>query len=131
MRYSIITINYNNKEGLKRTLNSIKCLTNKNYESIVIDGGSDDGSKDIIKKYENYVSYWVSEKDNGIYHAMNKGVSQAHGDYIIFMNSGDCFHSQDVLDAFKEYQEDILCGKVLKKDSIIPRIRSTKVIVGL
>lgn len=120
MRYSIITINYNNKEGLKRTLNSIKCLTNKNYESIVIDGGSDDGSKDIIKKYENYVSYWVSEKDNGIYHAMNKGVSQAHGDYIIFMNSGDCFHSQDVLDAFKEYQEDILCGKVLKKDSIIP-----------
>lgn len=120
MRYSIITINYNNKEGLKRTLNSIKCLTNKNYESIVIDGGSDDGSKDIIKKFENYVSYWVSEKDNGIYHAMNKGVSQAHGDYIIFMNSGDCFHSQDVLDAFKEYQEDILCGKVLKKDSIIP-----------
>lgn len=120
MRYSIITINYNNKEGLKRTLSSIKCLTNKNYESIVIDGGSDDGSKDLIKKYENYFSYWVSEKDNGIYHAMNKGVSQAHGDYIIFMNSGDCFHSQDVLDAFKEYQEDILCGKVFKKDSIIP-----------
>ena len=114
MRYSIITINYNNKEGLKRTLSSIKCLTNKNYESIVIDGGSDDGSKDLIKKYENYVSYWVSEKDNGIYHAMNKGVSQAHGDYCIFMNSGDCFHSPDVLESVSNYQEDIICGKVIK-----------------
>ena len=120
MRYSIITINYNNKEGLKRTLNSIKRLNNKNYELIVIDGGSYDGSKDIIKNYESLVSFWVSEKDNGIYHAMNKGVSQTHGDYIIFMNSGDCFHSQEVLDAFKEYQEDILCGKVLKNGSTIP-----------
>lgn len=114
MRYSIITINFNNKAGLSQTINSVITQTNNDYEFIIIDGGSNDGSKDIIKEHENHITYWISEKDNGIYHAMNKGVAQAHGNYCIFMNSGDCFHFPEVLDSIANYQEDIICGKVIK-----------------
>ncbi len=114
MRYSVITINFNNKDGLNHTINSVISQTNTDYEFIIIDGGSTDGSVDIIRKYEKNITYWVSEKDYGIYHAMNKGVVQAHGDYCIFMNSGDGFHSPDVLDSIANYQEDIICGKVIK-----------------
>lgn len=112
MRYSVITINYNNKEGLIRTIKSVINQTNSKYEYIIIDGGSTDGSVDVIKQHASEISYWISEKDNGIYHAMNKGVAQAHGDYLIFMNSGDCFHSQNVLDNVVKYEEDIVCGQV-------------------
>lgn len=120
MRYSIITINYNDKEGLKRTINSVLYQTNTDYEFIIIDGGSADGSIDIIKEYEDHISYWISEKDKGVYHAMNKGVAQAHGDYLIFMNSGDSFHTSNILCSVMGYQEDIICGKVLKGESTIP-----------
>ena len=91
MRYSIITINYNNEEGLRHTIESIVCQTYTDFEFIIIDGGSTDGSVDVIKEYAEHIAYWVSEKDNGRYNAMNKGVCQAKGDYCIFMNSGDCF----------------------------------------
>ena len=72
MKYSIITINYNNCDGLCRTIESVISQTFKDYEFIIIDGGSTDGSIDIIKKYQQHISYWVSEKDEGIYNAMNK-----------------------------------------------------------
>ena len=114
MRYSVITINYNNLEGLKRTTESVVCQTYNDFEFIIIDGGSTDGSIDIIREYEQHITYWVSEKDHGVYHAMNKGVAQAHGDYCIFMNSGDSFHSPTVLESLKDYQADIICGKVIK-----------------
>lgn len=120
MRYSVITINYNNREGLKHTIDSVVCQTYNEFEFIIIDGGSTDGSVDIIKEYGKHITYWVSEKDHGIYHAMNKGVAQAHGDYCIFMNSGDRFQSPNVLDFLKDYQEDIICGKVFKGGSSIP-----------
>ncbi len=120
MRYSVITINYNDEEGLKRTIKSIVSQTNTDYEFIIIDGGSTDNSLETIKKYKNNISYWVSEKDNGVYHAMNKGIAQAHGEYLLFMNSGDCFHSSDVLDALNGYHEDIICGKVLKGNAKSP-----------
>lgn len=112
MKYSVITINYNHKEGLKRTIKSVISQTSTDYEYIIIDGGSTDGSIDTIKEHEGHISYWVSQKDNGVYHAMNKGIAQAHGDYCIFMNSGDCFHSPLVLESVEEYQEDIVCGQV-------------------
>lgn len=112
MRFSIITINFNNKDGLKRTINSVLCQTCIDYEFIIIDGGSTDGSVEVIKENESQITYWVSEKDNGVYHAMNKGVAQAHGDYCIFMNSGDCFHSPDALSSVLNYHEDIICGQV-------------------
>ena len=97
MKFSVITINYNHKEGLIHTIKSVLCQTCTDFEYIIIDGGSTDGSAEVIKEYDKAIAYWVSEKDNGVYHAMNKGVAQAHGDYLIFMNSGDCFHSSDVL----------------------------------
>jgi glycosyltransferase involved in cell wall biosynthesis len=133
MRYSIITINYNDKEGLSRTIKSVINQTSKNFEYIVIDGGSTDGSVDIIKQNIDYINYWVSEKDKGVYNAMNKGIAQAKGDYLVFMNSGDCFHTPDVLDSLADYQEDIICGKVLKGHSTIPsgHYKSTITLVDL
>ena len=116
MRYSIITINYNDKEGLSRTIKSVINQTSKNFEYIVIDGGSTDGSVDIIKQNIDYINYWVSEKDKGVYNAMNKGIAQAKGDYLVFMNAGDCFHTPDILELMCDYQEDIICGKVFKVD---------------
>ena len=86
MKYSVITINYNNKEGLHHTIKSVLGQICDDYEFIIIDGGSTDGSAEVIKEYVEKVDYWVSEKDKGIYHAMNKGVIQANGDYCIFMN---------------------------------------------
>lgn len=120
MRYSIITINYNNRDGLIRTIDSVLYLSNKDYEFIIIDGGSTDGSVDVIKQHTKNIAFWVSEKDNGVYHAMNKGVTQAHGDYVIFMNSGDCFHSSEALSSVIKYQEDIICGKIIKGNSVKP-----------
>ena len=120
MRYSIITINYNNREGLELTIKSVINQTSKDFEYIVIDGGSTDGSVDIIKQNADHINYWVSEKDKGVYNAMNKGIAQAKGDYLVFMNSGDCFHTPDVLSSVADYQEEIICGKVLKGNSTIP-----------
>jgi len=98
MKLSIITINFNNASGLKCTFESVIHQTSSDYEYIVIDGGSSDGSVDVIKQYESKIHYWVSEPDNGIYNAMNKGVSKANSDYCIFMNSGDCFADDRVLE---------------------------------
>ena len=90
-KISVITINYNNVSQIRRTLESVSSQTYSNLEWIIIDGGSTDGSVDIIKEYESKITYWVSESDKGIYNAMNKGVQHATGDYCIFINSGDHF----------------------------------------
>ena len=119
MLFSIITINYNNAEGLRQTINSVVCQTNRDFEFIVIDGGSTDESVNIIRSFSDKIDYWVSEKDRGIYHAMNKGVTQAHGVYCIFMNSGDCFYDQKVLNNIlaTHADEDIIVGKVVIDES--------------
>ena len=106
MKYSIITVNYNNKEGLRQTIESVINQIYRDYEFIVIDGGSTDGSADVLKEYDDQITYWVSEKDNGIYNAMNKGIAKATGDYLNFMNSGDCFYASDVLKNVANYQSD-------------------------
>lgn len=115
MKYTVITINFNNREGLKRTLDSVRSQTEKQFEYIVIDGGSTDGSFDVIKENTDIIDKWVSEKDRGIYHAMNKGVKWASGKYCLFLNSGDCFHDQDVMKRMEalELKSDILFGQVL------------------
>ncbi len=87
MKLSIITINFNNAVGLKKTIESVVNQTSNDFEYIVIDGGSKDGSIDIIKKYDSKINYWISEPDNGIYHAMNKGILLAKGDYLEFQLS--------------------------------------------
>ena len=86
MKYSIITINYNNGKGLRNTIMSVVGQTFTDYEFIIIDGGSTDGSTEVIKEFDDKIYFWVSESDKGIYNAMNKGVAHAHGDYSIFMN---------------------------------------------
>jgi glycosyltransferase involved in cell wall biosynthesis len=87
MKLSIITINYNNVRGLEDTMKSILGQDSLAFEYIVIDGGSTDGSKEVIEKYKQGVSYWVSEKDRGIYHAMNKGVANNMMPRLIFLGS--------------------------------------------
>jgi glycosyltransferase involved in cell wall biosynthesis len=121
MKYSVITINYNNRDGLARTIESVVGQTCRDYEYLIIDGGSTDGSVDVIKAHEASIDYWISEQDHGVYHAMNKGVAQAHGDYCIFMNSGDCFHSAGALAEASIYDADIVCGKVLKGSNPQPQ----------
>ena len=112
MKYYIITINYNNKDGLDKTIQSVLDQTCQDFEYIIIDGGSTDGSTDIIKQYANRISYWVSEPDGGRYPAMNKGIKHAKGDYLNFMNSGDTFHSSKVLEDISKlgFTEDIITG---------------------
>lgn len=113
MKYSIITVNYNNKEGLRETIESVIHQTFRDYEFIVIDGGSTDGSADIIKEYNTQIDYWISEPDGGIYQGMNKGIKKSSGEYLNFMNSGDCFYDEEVLqDIFdKQSTSDIIVGK--------------------
>lgn len=118
MKYSIITINYNNKDGLEKTIQSVLSQTSHDYQFIVIDGGSTDGSIDVINKNANHIDYWVSEPDGGRYPAMNKGIKQAKGDYLNFMNSGDTFHSQTVLEDISKMNltEDIITGGFYNKE---------------
>lgn len=108
MKLSIITINYNNASGLRKTLASVAAQTYQNIEHIIVDGGSTDGSVDIIKEYVRNVErmnelksegiqvVWSSEPDKGIYNAMNKGIRKATGDYIQILNSGDILAAPDV-----------------------------------
>ena len=84
MKYSIITINYNNCDGLRKTIESVISQSYKDYEFIIIDGGSTDGSRDVIEQHSRSIDYWVSEPDKGVYNAMNKGIRQAKGDYLNF-----------------------------------------------
>lgn len=95
---SIVTINLNNKEGLRKTIESVVNQTYKDIEYIIIDGGSTDGSVDIINEYADRLAYWCSEKDGGIYNAMNKAIPHINGEYCLFLNSGDYLHSNDVIE---------------------------------
>lgn len=115
MKLSIITVNYNDAVGLERTIKSVIAQTFHDYEYIVIDGGSNDESVEIIKKYESHIDYWVSEKDGGVYSGMNKGVTQAHGFYCNFMNSGDSFYEVVTLEKIFQinHEEDIFVGDAI------------------
>lgn len=94
---SIVTVVYNGEKYFEETIQSVINQTYDNVEYIIIDGGSTDGTLDIIKKYEDRVDYWVSERDSGIYDAMNKGIDLASGDWINFMNGGDLFSSYQII----------------------------------
>lgn len=94
---SVITVVFNNAKTLEGGILSVLDQTYQNVEYIIIDGGSTDGSLDIINRYENKIDYWVSEPDRGIYHAMNKGIGLAHGDWIHLLNSDDFYAHNDCL----------------------------------
>ena len=116
--FSIITPVLNNKNGLLKTIESIKKQSLANYEHIVIDGGSTDGTLEIIKNEKN-ITEWISEKDKGIYDAINKGLKISRGKYINTINSGDYYYSHDSLKIIKDYFEkndvSFIFGAVLKK----------------
>lgn len=121
MKLSIITVNLNNAEGLGKTIESVVNQSFTDFEYIIIDGGSTDDSVDIIKKYGNKVTYWVSEPDKGIYNAMNKGIKAAKGEYCQFLNSGDWLIDNNVVKDvfFMENNEDVLYGNVFTEKGTI------------
>lgn len=125
MKLSIITVNLNNKSGLQKTIDSVITQTWKEFEWIIIDGGSTDGSKELIEKYSSYITYWVSEPDKGIYNAMNKGIKVAKGEYLQFLNSGDCLYNKKTNeDIFlKKYKiADIITGNIICEGKIVKGI---------
>lgn len=117
MKLSIITINYNNLFGLKKTIDSVLAQSFKDYEWIVIDGGSKDGCKEFIEQNESRFAFWCSEPDKGIYNAINKGLAHANGDYVQFLNSGDWLYDKTTLEkAFTQIDNnhDIYYGDMVQ-----------------
>ena len=117
MKLSIITINYNNASGLRKTIESVVNQTSLEFEYIVIDGASTDGSIEIIKEFKDKITFWVSEPDTGIYNAMNKGIHSAKGKYCQFLNSGDSLVPPNVTESmlFNLPDSGIVIGNMLKK----------------
>lgn len=115
-KLSVITVNLNNVDGLRKTMMSVFCQTYKDFEFIIIDGGSIDGSLQLLKSsdFERYDYKWISEIDSGIYNAMNKGIALSKGEYLLFLNSGDFFLNEKVLsevfDNF-DFSQDLICAR--------------------
>jgi glycosyltransferase involved in cell wall biosynthesis len=123
IKISIITINYKDLQGLKKTVESVlnqRCKSQIEY--IIIDGGSEDGTDLYLNERNSEIAYWVSEKDAGIFNAMNKGIAKATGDYLLFLNSGDCLNGSSALSDFithPNFQGDIIYGDLkIAKGSI-------------
>ena len=115
---TVVTVCYNCVKVIERTILSVLSQSYPNVEYIVVDGGSTDGTIDVIKKYNDKITNWISEPDGGVYFGMNKGIAMAHGDWINFMNAGDTFVSNDVLEQCfsKEIYSDgvdLLCGDTI------------------
>ena len=120
MQFSIITINYNNKIGLENTISSVKSQSFTNFEHVIIDGNSTDGSKDVIESHIASFGYYISEPDTGVYNAMNKGIRASKGTYLLFLNSGDTLISRSVLEEVSEKINnnlDIYYGNLVYKSN--------------
>ena len=134
---TIITVTYNCKKILEQTIRSVLNLSYDNIEFIIVDGGSTDGTLNIIKKYNNFIDFWISQKDRGIYNAMNKGSKYAQGDALFFLNAGDRLKNREFIKLIKLFEKNkdlygynfVLCGthiytieypgfKILKKNFI-------------
>ena len=115
MKVSIITVSYNSASTLYDSIKSVLSQTYSDIEYILIDGGSTDGSRELIEQNSKHITHWCSEKDGGIYNAMNKGIRKASGDYCLFLNSGDCLAEANVVDeVFKlGLDKDIVFGYLL------------------
>jgi glycosyltransferase involved in cell wall biosynthesis len=114
-KISIITVCLNCSAAVEATYRSIVSQDYINYEWVVIDGNSTDGTFEILEKYKEDIAYLCSEPDSGIYEAMNKGITQSKGEYIVFMNAGDTFHNTNTLSTVsRNFGPDLLYGNTLK-----------------
>jgi glycosyltransferase involved in cell wall biosynthesis len=119
-RVSIITVVFNDPEGLEKTILNVASQTYTGIEHIVIDGASKDSTIDVINKHQDKLSYWISEPDRGLYDAMNKGLKAAQGDYVWFMNAGDLIYKDDTTELIFRDQDqyaDIYYGDTMVVDS--------------
>lgn len=114
-KISVVTIVFNDNRNIEYTIKNVISQTYDNFEYIIIDGGSTDGTLDIIRKYKDSIAFLISEPDKGIYDAMNKSLNYCSGDYIIFMNSGDSFASHDsIRKVFSDIQtSDVIYGDAM------------------
>lgn len=121
-KISIVTVCFNCKDVIEKTICNVLKQTYRNVEYIVIDGASMDGTKEIVESYADRLAYWSSEPDSGIYDAMNKGIDVATGDWIIFRNAGDYFFKpttiEDVFDWYEDKGEDFIVGGMRSFDHI-------------
>lgn len=119
-KISVITVSYNAAETIETTILSVIRQTYENIEYIIIDGGSTDGTVDIIKKYQDKLAYWVSEPDKGIYDAMNKGIGYAQGDYIGIINSDDWYEIEAVQCLVEQIEgdSDVIHGNIICEKAV-------------
>lgn len=115
---TIVTVNFNNSVGLEQTVKSVVCQTYPDAQYVIIDGGSTDGSVDVIRSFDTKIHHWISEPDTGVYDAMNKGIKRATGEYLLFLNSGDYFYGAESLSHLLSAAsgEDIVYGDLLVED---------------
>lgn len=115
---SIITVCYNDAKNLSRTLQNIREQRSKSIQLIVVDGDSNDDTISVIRSYQDVITDWISEKDAGLYHAMNKGIRLAKGEYVVFLNAGDVFHDPQVISFIHNHHhnEEILYGDAVFVD---------------
>ena len=123
---SVVTVVFNGEKYLEETIQSVINQTYDNVEYILIDGGSTDGTLDIIKKYEDRIDYWVSERDRGIYDAMNKGIDLASGEWINFMNAGDGLDSYSILNEIFSNKINLKIGLIYGNTNIGHKILKHK-----
>ena len=128
IKLSIITVNLNNAKGLSKTIDSVLEQLNPDAEFLIIDGGSVDQSLTMIKEVAHKLSYWISEKDSGIYAAMNKGIEKAKGNHLLFLNSGDTLVAdQPLAKLYSQMADDpdiLSCCICVELDSIMDELRS-------
>lgn len=119
-KLSIITVNLNNKEGLQKTIDSVINQTCQDFEWIIIDGGSTDGSKELIERYNNQINFWISERDDNMYQAMNKGINYSKGKFMLFLNSGDFLYEKDTIkNVISELENsDFYIGDEIQKNKV-------------
>ncbi|KAA9332269.1 glycosyltransferase [Hymenobacter busanensis] len=121
LKISVITINYNRSAELETTIQSVVSQASRDFEYIIIDGHSTDGSVETIKSCESNIDFWISEQDNGIYDAMNKGIAKAQGEYLVFLNSGDRFANAEVLGILHKATQDQPSIDVFYGDMLVER----------
>lgn len=128
MKFSVVTVTYNAADVIEKTITSVINQSCEDYEYVIIDGGSTDGTCDIIGRYRDNVDVFISEPDNGIYDGMNKAIGMATGEYVIFMNAGDSFAKDDVLNAVSAHIESsnpnpvVVYGDVIRTYKIGSRL---------